>query len=57
MESRAFDPYAERTFVRERPLSNADKVIMAVMLLTLVGGILMRVFGLGGIAGSTFVGQ
>lgn len=57
MESRAFDPYAKRTFVRQRPMRTVDKIIVVVMLLIIVGGIIMRIFGLGGVAGGMFVGQ
>lgn len=57
MESRAFDPYAPRTFVLHRPLSKADKIIMSFMLVTLVAGLFMRIFGLGGLGGGSFMGQ
>lgn len=57
MESRAFDPYAKRTFGRELRLRVVDKAILALMAVALVGGIIMRVTGLGGVASGMLVGR
>jgi energy-coupling factor transport system permease protein len=51
MESRAFDPYAKRTFVRESRFGPADKVILAGMGLALLAAIGLRISGIGGLAG------
>lgn len=47
MESRAFDPYRKRTFVRARDLDQTDKILFALMVIFLVGSILLRVLGYG----------
>jgi energy-coupling factor transport system permease protein len=57
MESRAFDPYAKRTFVRESRLSLADKALLIAMVVTLVAGIGLRLAGLGGVAEGMLVGR
>lgn len=57
MESRAFDPYAKRTFVRESRLRAADKALLVAMGVTLVGGLLLRVTGFGGVAEGMLVGR
>lgn len=58
MESRAFDPYAKRTFVAQSKLGTTDKLILVLMALTLVGSILLRVLGYGGLAlGTLGTGQ
>lgn len=57
MDSRAFDPYVERTFVRQKELKSIDKVLLALMAFLLLGGIGIRILGLGGVGGGTFVGQ
>lgn len=49
MESRAFDPYAKRTFVAQTSLGRTDKLILVGMGLFLVGSILLRVLGYGGL--------
>lgn len=54
MESRAFDPYTERTFARELIYSTADKIILVAMGLSLAVGIAMRITGIGGLAGVGF---
>jgi energy-coupling factor transport system permease protein len=57
MESRAFDPYARRSFVRQLRLRPADKAILIGMGLALAGGIALRLAGLGGIAEGMLVGR
>lgn len=57
MESRAFDPYARRTFVRESRFRTVDKVLLVIMAVALVGGILLRVLGFGGVAEGMLVGR
>lgn len=49
MESRAYDPYAPRTFVSQTRLHTADKIIIASMGLTLAASILLRLAGIGGL--------
>ena len=57
MESRAFDPYAKRTFVRAGRLGAADKALLIAMAVTLVGGVALRLAGLGGVADGLLVGR
>ena len=59
MESRAFDPYRPRTFVLARKLNRMDQILMALMAVTLVASIVLRIMGYGGlaIAGVTMTGQ
>lgn len=57
MESRAFDPYAKRTFVRQSQFRAVDKIILAGMSIVLVGGILLRLTGYGGVAEGMLVGR
>ncbi len=47
MESRAFDPYGKRTFVRASKFSRMDKILLVLMVVFLIGSILIRVFGYG----------
>jgi len=47
MESRAYDPYTPRTFVRELKMRRSDWAILISMAVFLVFSILLRVFGLG----------
>ncbi len=46
MESRAFDPYGKRTFVRASKFSRMDKILLVLMVVFLIGSILIRVFWL-----------
>lgn len=48
MDSRAFDPYAPRTFQPAMRYRAVDCVLLALMAVTLVGGIVLRFFGIGG---------
>lgn len=49
MESRAFDPYTPRTFVRELKLRPIDQLILIGMAVFLVLSILLRILGFGGL--------
>jgi energy-coupling factor transporter transmembrane protein EcfT len=49
MESRAFDPYAPRTFVRELKLRQIDRIILLSMAVFLVLSIVIRLLGFGGL--------
>lgn len=49
MESRAFDPYATRTFVSEPQYTQVDYVFIGVMGLILVTALVMRLNGYGGV--------
>jgi energy-coupling factor transport system permease protein len=49
MEARAFDPYARRTFVRASALGRADWIILTCLGLALAAGIVLRVYGVGGL--------
>lgn len=57
MDSRAFDPYAERTFVRQTTMKPIDRTFLAIMAFTITAGIGLRIAGLGGVGDGTFVGQ
>ncbi len=57
MESRAFDPNAKRTFVRQLDFRAVDKGILLFMAFTLVGGIVLRLTGFGGVAAGVVVGR
>lgn len=58
MEARAFDPNADRTFARELKLDTTDKIILAGMALCLLGSIVLRVYGFGGLSlGGLSTGQ
>ncbi len=57
MESRAFDPYAKRTFVREAHFRPVDKALLIGMAIGLVGGIGLRLAGFGGMAEGMLVGR
>jgi energy-coupling factor transport system permease protein len=57
MESRAFDPYAERTFMHRPRYAAIDKLLLTAMLLALVAGIAMRIAGYGGIVAGMMVGR
>jgi energy-coupling factor transport system permease protein len=57
MESRAFDPYAKRTFVRASRMAAADRVLLIAMGLTLIAGLGLRLAGLGGVAEGMLVGR
>ncbi len=47
MESRAYDPYAKRTFVRELKMQRLDKIILVAMVVFLVASITLRIAGMG----------
>jgi energy-coupling factor transporter transmembrane protein EcfT len=47
MESRAYDPYTPRTFVRELKMSRSDYAILIGMVIFLVVSIIIRAFGFG----------
>ena len=49
MESRAYDPYTKRTFVRELKMQRLDKIILVAMGVFLAVSIVLRVIGLGGL--------
>lgn len=49
MESRAFDPYAPRSFVKQSQFSKMDKIILGFMAITLVVSIALRLLGYGGL--------
>lgn len=49
MEARAFDPNAERTFVRELKMETVDKLLLAGMIICLLGSIALRFYGYGGL--------
>lgn len=49
MESRAFNPYTPRTFVRELKMQRVDKILLISMVVFLALSILLRVFGFGGL--------
>lgn len=49
MDSRAFDPYAKRTFQPELSFRRVDRVLLAAMALTLLASIALRFVGYGGI--------
>jgi energy-coupling factor transport system permease protein len=58
MESRAFDPYAHRTFVRQTALSKTDKILLGLMAFLLVASIALRISGFGGLTiGTLSTGQ
>jgi len=48
LETRAFDPYAQRTFSEDLEFRAADWIVLALMALTLAAGIGARVAGFGG---------
>jgi energy-coupling factor transport system permease protein len=47
MESRAYDPYTPRTFVRELKMRRADQIILIGMIVLLVSSIILRIYGFG----------
>ncbi len=47
MESRAYDPYTPRTFVRELKMKRADQLILICMVLLLIASIIFRLNGFG----------
>ncbi len=49
MESRAFDPYAKRTFVSATKMDKTDKIILGLMLFVFIAGIVLRILGYGGL--------
>jgi len=49
MESRAYDPYTKRTFVRELKMQRLDRIILVAMAVFLVASIALRIIGLGGL--------
>ncbi len=49
MESRAFDAYAERTFVDEPLYARMDYALIAAMGVVMVSAIILRVRGFGGV--------
>lgn len=49
MESRAFDPYAKRTFARELKMERSDRIILIAMGAFLVLSISLRLVGMGGL--------
>ena len=49
MESRAFDPYTPRTFVRELKMRRIDQILLICMAVFLALSILLRLFGFGGL--------
>ena len=49
MDSRAFDPYAKRTFQPELSFSKTDRWLLVVMALTLVASIALRFAGYAGV--------
>ena len=57
MDSRAFDPYAERTFVRQTSLKSINRILLAIMATMVMAGIGLRIAELGGVGDGTFVGQ
>lgn len=57
LESRAFDPYARRTFVRAARLGAADKVVLAVLGLSLAAGLGLRLAGFGAVAEGLLLGR
>jgi energy-coupling factor transport system permease protein len=56
MESRAFDPYVKRTFVREMTFRPIDKALLIGMATIVVAGIVLRLSGHGGVATGMLVG-
>lgn len=47
MESRAFDPYGKRSFVRASEYNRMDKIILVLMVVFLVASIVIRILGFG----------
>lgn len=49
MDSRAFDPYAKRTFQPDLSFRTIDWLLLALLLLTLIGSVILRVAGHAGL--------
>ncbi len=47
MESRAFDPYGKRNFVRASQFSRTDKILLGLMVFFLIACIAIRILGYG----------
>jgi energy-coupling factor transport system permease protein len=48
LETRAFDPYARRTFSEELEFHAADRILLTLMAITLIASIAARIAGFGG---------